>query len=191
MTTYEFYEAVNKKYNIGRGLEDEDLQLLCEYCDKIPTGGVYAEIGVSQGSSLIAMAINRSDITCYGVENENRIAEDKIKEIGLANAHFLYGDSCEVSKDFYGRCGQVLIDVLFIDGDHNAPQVYFDVLSWLPHVKRNGYILFHDYESGKFGRRYDVCELKKIFKDYSMFKLRIPCEEENISSSMMIVQKLF
>lgn len=36
------------------------------------------------------------------------------------------------------------IDVLFIDGDHAYDAVAQDFNQWLPHVRKGGYILFHD-----------------------------------------------
>jgi len=37
------------------------------------------------------------------------------------------------------------LDMVFIDGDHNYPEVLFDLLSWTPHVARGGTIACHDY----------------------------------------------
>lgn len=36
------------------------------------------------------------------------------------------------------------IDVIFIDGDHRYEEVKKDFIDWLPFVKKDGFILFHD-----------------------------------------------
>ena len=39
---------------------------------------------------------------------------------------------------------EISIDVLFIDGDHTYDAVVQDFNQWIPYVRKDGYILFHD-----------------------------------------------
>ena len=40
----------------------------------------------------------------------------------------------------------LLIDLLFIDGDHSFDSVTLDCERWLPRVRAGGIVLFHDYD---------------------------------------------
>jgi len=180
------YCSINNKYNISRGLNEHDLNCLLHYASEFLSNSVYVEIGVSEGSSISAMAGFRPDINCYGVEIEGiEKSSNVIKQEGLDNVTLIHGGSADICKTWDKE-----IDMMFIDGDHNSPQVFLDVIGWFPYIRSNGVILFHDYETGKFGRQYDVCDLSKVFKNHNRFKTYIPSEDDCISSSMMIVTKL-
>jgi predicted O-methyltransferase YrrM len=56
------------------------------------------------------------------------------------------------------------IDLLFIDGDHAYEGVKLDCLLWVPKLKVDGYVLFHDYKSSWGGVKKAVDELVG-FKD--------------------------
>lgn len=51
------------------------------------------------------------------------------------------------------------IDLLFIDADHEYPQVKKDIENYLPLVKSGGIVGFHDYYNVKFGVKTAVDEL--------------------------------
>jgi hypothetical protein len=48
--------------------------------------------------------------------------------------------SAEVCKSFTDE-----IDLLFIDGDHSLAGCKADADCWIPHVRKGGTVLFHDY----------------------------------------------
>ena len=54
----------------------------------------------------------------------------------------LRGYSYEIRKDW---SPQKKIDFLWIDGDHSYEGVKRDIEDWLPLVKKNGFVCFHDY----------------------------------------------
>jgi len=174
------------KYSMSKGMYDWDLFTLLNYVEKIPKNGSYVELGVSDGSSLIAVAKFRPDIECLGVDvNSNSPVNNIITSEGITNAQVTFDDSCNVSKSWDWD-----IDLLFIDGDHSIPQIFYDTIGWLPRVKKYGYMLYHDYESPG-NAKFEVYKLKNVFEDHSKYDLYIPSEKDIISTSMMIVQKLW
>ena len=77
--------------------------------------------------------------------------ERKLSSIFTASGHkdkitFLFGSShpheyLSMADWPVGR----LVDLLLVDGDHYYPSLMGDMLRWMPKVKLNGYVLFHDY----------------------------------------------
>jgi predicted O-methyltransferase YrrM len=64
-------------------------------------------------------------------ENVSRFSDLIIPKRGL---------SAEVGRAFTDE-----IDLLFVDGDHSAEGCKADSDSWIPHVRKGGIVLFHDY----------------------------------------------
>ena len=167
-----------EKHDMASGLYDTDYDMLLKYSDMIAPRGVYVEIGVSNGFSLLSVAKHRKDIQCYGIENENKVAVDIISKEQVSNATFIFGHSSTVAKSW-----EAPIDLLFIDGDHKLPQIAFDVIGWFPHVKPGGYILFHDYEV-------DVKETVEQLIGHNKYHVYLPAIEDIISTSLAIIKKL-
>lgn len=114
---------------------------------------VIVNIGAGAGTSGLAFAEARPDADLYtidiskggplgGLESERNAFKDADRMIPTQ----LLGDSKEVGEDW-----SLPIDLLFVDGDHSSEGVRGDIESWLPHVKRYGLIVFHDYENTKWG----------------------------------------
>ena len=177
---------LNIKYNAGKGLNERDLEELLDFADVIPIGGTYVEVGVSGGFSLLAVAMFRPDVECYGVENEKRIVEKIIEEEHIKRVHFVYMDSTEACKTWDKE-----IDLLFIDGNHYLPQVYYDTMGWMPHVKKGCSVLYHDTQVVDEGEQYDVYKVVKVLRGHNKYKVVIPAVDENISTSISIVTKLY
>lgn len=108
---------------------------------------VIVEIGVRQAISTVALlhACRETGGTVYAVDcdpNSQNWARQFIAKAGTA-------DLCRLiearSEEWDGM--PEVIDFLFVDGDHQEPQVYLDLDRYAPHVRPNGIIACHDYYS--------------------------------------------
>ena len=110
-----------------------DAEILVPAVSQLENGEVYLEVGVDRGRSLsIVRMVARDGVSVYGVD-----IQDDPKVPGTT---FFKGDSVEVANSYSGE----KISVLFIDGDHSYEGCKRDIEAWLPHMKPQGTILFHD-----------------------------------------------
>lgn len=182
---HSFYNEINGKYNLSHGLYSEDLYTLLTCAEQLKSGSNYVEIGVADGSSILAVSLFRPDINCYGVEiNPTTKAEQVIKDMNIKNINLLLGRGAEdVCKEWNRE-----IDLLFIDGEHYVFNIVWDILGWMPYVKKNGPILFHDYE-GKEGPKFEVGRVLEVIRNHPKYNLYIPSIDDNISTSMAVLTK--
>ncbi|MEZ5117549.1 MAG: class I SAM-dependent methyltransferase [Candidatus Nanopelagicales bacterium] len=138
----------------------------------------YVELGVHNGASFIAAATaaRTFDIDCqlYGIDSWEGDAH-----AGHYDGDAVYADlkrhidanfsSTVLMRSFFDDARQEFrsgsIDLLHIDGLHTYDAVSHDFATWLPAMKPDGVILFHDiavYERG-FGVHRLWGELKEIF----------------------------
>jgi hypothetical protein len=54
---------------------------------------------------------------------------------------YVLADSAEVGRTWIGN----KVDLLIVDADHRYEGVKKDIEAWWPHVKRRGFLFFHDY----------------------------------------------
>ena len=183
---WESYNKVVSKYKMAIGLYNEDFNILLNEAEKIKPGGNYVEIGVSHGFSLIAVAMFRPDINCYGVEIEIGIKKghEIIEDNKIKNIELMLGRGAEeVCKEWDKE-----IDLLFIDAEHYFENLFYDYVGWMPFVKEGHKILFHDYEAPEEGK-FDVGKAMQIFKNHPKYELWIPSVDDMISSSMSVLTK--
>lgn len=121
----------------------------------LDSDAVIVEIGALKGKSTCFIAEGIGSKGCqfftidpwdYDPEREGKV---NIFESFLENTRFyadkikpLRGFSYDVVKSWPKTRR---IDFLWIDGDHSYEGVKKDIEDWLPLVKENGYIAFHDY----------------------------------------------
>ena len=183
------YNERNAKYNIAHGLYDADLNVLFTQVEKLPSGSTYVEVGISEGSAFLAVALFRPDIKCYGIEIEPNIrnGQKAIEDLNIKNVELLLGKgSEEVCKTWDKE-----IDLIFIDAHHYFPNVFWDYVGWLPHVKSGGKMLFHDYEqSHRPDQVFDVGKAFQIFRGHPKYDIWIPSEDDRISSSIPVITKI-
>ena len=181
----QFYNDINSKYNISRGGNMEDLRILLENVESIISNGNYVEIGVADGSSIITVASFRPDINCYGIEIKPEIKGEKaIKDLGLNNIHFYLGKGAEeICKEWNKE-----IDLLFIDGEHTFPNIFWDFVGWYPYVKSGSKILFHDFEKWQEGK-YQIGLAARVFQGHQKYNFYSAALNDNISSSMISIIK--
>jgi predicted O-methyltransferase YrrM len=121
-----------------------------------PSGGTIVEIGSYHGKSAVNLAFSvrkqSNDVRIYCVDTWRNENIEFAKNVDVYQ-HFLDNTAKyrDVIATLRGRSEEVgatwdkgPIDVLFIDGDHSFEGVTADIRAWLPHVKPDGLLLFHD-----------------------------------------------
>ena len=134
-------------------LSREEVDLLKKIA-AIPRVGtpVIVNIGAGAGTSGLAFAEARPEADLYtidisiggplgGLESERNAFDNA----DMIHPTQILGDSKRIGKDW-----TLKIDILFIDGNHSESGVRGDIEAWLPHVKRGGFIIFHDYQDSKW-----------------------------------------
>ncbi len=137
---------------------------------------VCVELGVFGGSSLlpIALACQHTSGRCFGVDpwcanaaTRGMIAEEHIAWWSREDLDAAYWHCAghvlrlglekqvsllrETSDQAACRFGLESIDVLHIDGNHSCEQSLRDVTTWLPKVRRGGWIVFDDVDWAEGG----------------------------------------
>jgi len=121
---------------------------------KLPNEAVIVEIGSFLGRStcFIAEAIKNKNIKFITIDTFQN--QGMTKEIVDVYSKFLdnvecYKDLLIVKKGFsYDMVKEIKyhpIDMIFIDGDHRYNGITRDIKDWIPLVKKDGIIAFHDY----------------------------------------------
>jgi predicted O-methyltransferase YrrM len=75
--------------------------------------------------------------------------------------------SIEASYDFENN----YLDFIYIDANHTYESVVKDIEVWLPKIKKDGYIGFHDYDNSEVKRAINekLGEAEYWFEDQSVF----------------------
>jgi len=106
--------------------------------------GLYTEVGTNHGASACAAASSdkvNSVISCDIYNWQPKIYEKYWPEL-KKKISFRKGTSEDIVDK---RKTIAYIDTLFIDGSHEYDYVLRDCRALIPHVKREGVVLFHDF----------------------------------------------
>ena len=140
-----FYDDYNKRYNQLKGLK----MLIDEY---ITENFVMVEIGSFAGISSELFALHCKELYCvdlwdpyWEITDKQRIefsefSFDKMIK-NYENVYKVKKSSVEASKDFEDGS----LDLVYIDAAHDYDSVKQDILTWLPKIKKGGFIAGHDY----------------------------------------------
>ncbi len=133
---------------------------------RIPQGGVYLEVGVFLGASLAMMGELRPDIQLVAVDpwadGESQgyagpgIFANVVKEHGTLWLAFLRlmlahaPDSLRRTTILRAKASMIRyersVDLVFIDGAHDAESVGQDIITFAALVRRGGIVAGHDYD---------------------------------------------
>ncbi len=73
-------------------------------------------------------------------------------------------DSKQVAKEWTKK-----VDMVFIDGDHSYEGASGDIAGWIPHIKKGGLMLIHDYNAGPWP---SVCRaVDELLREYEQYCL--------------------
>ena len=140
-----FYADYTIRHNQLKGLK----MLIDEYLND---NSVMVEIGSFAGVSSELFALHCKELYCvdlwdpyWEITDKQRIefAEfsfDKMSK-NYENVYKLKKSSVEASKDFEDGS----LDLVYIDAAHDYDSVKQDILTWLPKIKKGGFIAGHDY----------------------------------------------
>ena len=106
----------------------------------LPKDAIFVNIGAYMESSTACILYGRPDIVAYSIDIEMcQNGLDNLEKLGLSAVRLL-----GTSQD-HGKKWDSEIDMVYIDGDHSYESVKEDIELWVPWVKKNGFIAFHDY----------------------------------------------
>ena len=135
-------------------VNDEETIILRNLAANVGDGGLILEIGSAWGHSCVNMAEASSEsVQIITIDPWSLIPKGEWAErekLFLKNIE-PFRNRIEIVKDFSQNVDvkNILkgrrIDLLFIDGDHHQNAVRDDYLNYHPFVKKNGFIVFHDY----------------------------------------------
>lgn len=100
---------------------------------------------IGAGPGVLGLALKEQapdkliDFTIIDIST-TKYAIHYLNEAGYTAKSFV-GDSYGVGRIFWSEP----IDILIVDGDHSYEGVSRDIEAWLPHMKPDGLIFFHDY----------------------------------------------
>lgn len=137
------------------GWETEaEQQLLLSLAGDVPANGLIVEIGGEFGmsASLFVKGARQGNVTVVTVDlfPDAILAAYRanLEEAKLDRTVQIVGDSKQVTLEDVLSAAHLMrskkIDLLFIDGDHTYEGVKADIESWIPHVKKDGVVVFHD-----------------------------------------------
>lgn len=161
----------------------------------LPTRGTVAEIGVARGrfSRLITWharpeklvlvdpwihqsqlhETNSHNVDQQFQDRRHRLVSTMFKVIGP-----LFRTRVQIVRDYSvpaaAQFASETFDWVYIDGDHSYEAVRDDLASWAPRLKRDGFILGHDFarHSGALEGEYGVVEAVSDFlQDHPDFRL--------------------
>lgn len=161
-------ELWQKHHDIGlQGwIASDEGEYIKQQVEKLKPGQLYLEIGVAYGKSLSTACYYAEDgVKIFGIDRLNWKEERNkaFNNLGIkGRANFIEGDS-QWEALGWGHD----IDLLFIDGDHTYYGIIRDLLSWLPHVKKGGRVMLHDYTRSSPGIMRAVNEFIEGHKAYS------------------------
>jgi predicted O-methyltransferase YrrM len=160
----------------------KELEMLVVVADDCKKRAIFVEIGSYCGRSSLALGLvakrNDCDLTCVDnfvtippfLNNSDEVKNTFINNMKTneANYELLNMTSEEASKVYNKE-----IDLLFIDGDHRYEGIKMDCERWIPKVKLNGYILFHDFVGSWVGISQYLDELDNLKRLYTADSLLV------------------
>ena len=162
----DFYEARNPRNKRLRPLvKDKYIEphlengrfLISEIMHRLFPKGVYLEIGVHIGCSLISVAIGAPQARCIGIDHLNQWNEDGKNEerlnfyldkyrrqFGLNNIEFIKKDGLTGIRELFREEPSLKVDLLYYDADHKCGSQLEIMEAVVPHMNKKCVICVDD-----------------------------------------------
>jgi len=151
----------------------DEVKVLKELAQSLPGNPVVVNIGAGAGTSGLAFMESRSDLRLITIDIQKEDSpfgcleaeENILREAGLWNDRVIHkqGNSYDIGNhwlmaniyDKHWLMANVtgfdygLVDMVFIDGDHNYVGCSGDIIAWRGNIKSGGIIAVHDYKKGQ------------------------------------------
>lgn len=114
---------------------------------------VVVNIGAGAGTSGLAFLETREDLILHTIDITNANSpfgclyaeREVVKGAGLGHLADIrwfqhHGDSKAIARTW-----QEPVDYVMVDGDHTYEGATGDILGWLPHIRKGGFMAVHDY----------------------------------------------
>ncbi len=117
----------------------------------------YLELGIGRGGSFLLNVMFQKDIDMavavdnseYWKNDQKKSIKEKIEWLKEQDKYVSFYD-CSTDDFFANKIGlSIKFDCIFIDADHSYEGVKKDFDNALRHIKRDGYIIFHDIASSQ------------------------------------------
>ena len=168
----------------------EEHEVFTRLIEQVPDRGVTLEIGTADGASAALMhdALKSREISVYSVDKAP--SSKAISLLKDTRVKVIKSDSGELAARWADVDGRPL-DFLFIDGDHRLEGVYRDFFGWLPYMRENGLVLFHDVDPPARGgvAHLGVRVLVEVLLKQEI--LLTPCHEFRFLSGRVSTAKTF
>lgn len=165
---------INHAWTFGfGGMEKSELGFMYDNCH----GKKILELGSEMGQSAYVIAMVANDLTCVDVwddtyehlnhdeRQKNCYVNDQIlykdKEINKNNIFEQFKENCKEfistnkikyvkgkTQDVVNEFDNESFDIILIDADHSHEGVISDINNYIPKLKKDGYLFFHDYGCG-------------------------------------------
>jgi predicted O-methyltransferase YrrM len=131
--------------------EIDELKNIVSSIHEVSRTPIFVNIGAGAGTSTIAMLEAHPGAIVFSIDIEakgNEIYTNehlRLEEWGepyLRRVKRIWGDSKLVGLNW-----PIKVDLVFVDGNHDKNGCASDIRAWIPHIKKGGYMLFHDYGS--------------------------------------------
>jgi predicted O-methyltransferase YrrM len=177
-------ELIEHVWSFGfGGMEKDELKFIYD----ISHNKNILELGSEMGQSAYVMAAVADNITCVDVWDDTyeHLNNDPRQKTVYLNDQKLYQDE-EINKnDIFGQfkknCKEFIdsgklkyvkgktldvidnfenesFDIILIDADHSYDGVYGDINTYLPKLKKDGHLIFHDYGCGMWTGVKQACD---------------------------------
>ena len=139
-----------------RYLFPDEVPELKRLAQMLPPNPVVVNFGAGNGTSAFCFLEARNDLALVTIDIQKEASpfgclaaeKEHLQEAGYwqtRQIEHIHASSAEVGQDWQTIMNRDKVDLVFVDGGHNAGQPKRDILAWLPNIKAGGIMVIHDY----------------------------------------------